>query len=336
LLDDLQTGRCGLIVDICNEGPAFSTAIFDALHLTLDQHSVPRDRVAWATQNRRTAGDYEAAYGRGVHFIAYDFYIKALLRVLADPGQQAFGGDVEKHLALLQAPELKDRTFLCLNAEPRMHRILTVAALRHVGLFDDALITFGGFGMSKSEPGWMAQLAAGFLAGQPRYEKYARDFEYVCGLNGFNYPGGDGNTLVMRFETEAYHQTFFSVVTETDFSGGEVVRITEKALKAVALGHPVHIVGNPCSLPLLEELGFEPMNEAGYDHLLSPPERFEAMIEAVEAEVRSIKSDPVNYLARRQACVRRNVLHAAGGEALRAYEQRYDQPAARAMRAMVG
>ena len=77
-----------------------------------------------------------------------------------------------------------------------------------------------------------------------------------------------GNALFDKIDVGPYRRSFFSLVTETEASGGEVDRATEKLIKAFALGHPTMVVGNPRTLRFATELGFQdfsPVIGNGYE-----------------------------------------------------------------------
>jgi hypothetical protein len=68
----------------------------------------------------------------------------------------------------------------------------------------------------------------------------------------------------------------FNLVNETEMTGGEILRFTEKTLKPLAAGRPFIVNGNPGVLKLLRRMGFKtlsPLIDETYDEIADPHER---------------------------------------------------------------
>ncbi len=79
-------------------------------------------------------------------------------------------------------------------------------------------------------------------------------------------------------------KSWFTVVTETEMSD-RVLRITEKPMKALVDFHPLILFGNPGSLKLIRDLGFETFQgffDEAYDEEMVPRKRFDMAYAQVE------------------------------------------------------
>jgi len=123
--------------------------------------------------------------------------------------------DAEGHAARMFDPAGKDRTLLCLNATPRLHRVLTIARLMHHGLFDDALVSFPGVEFAKDgDVGSEARISA-YLASQPALAHLADAAHCATALRDLRVDAfvDRGNALFDKIDPEPYRHTFFSLVT---------------------------------------------------------------------------------------------------------------------------
>lgn len=69
----------------------------------------------------------------------------------------------------------------------------------------------------------------------------------------------------------------FFLITETEMTDGRIMRVTEKFLKPILLKNSFIILGNPCTLSLIREMGFKtfsPYINESYDFIKDPKERF--------------------------------------------------------------
>ncbi len=172
----------------------------------------------------------------------------------------------------------KQQLFLCLNATARPHRVAFVALLESLGIRSDVLLSFHGNSAGgkvgandlRDVRDVLERLDAVSLLDQAERLLHA---EPVF-ADSFDKRG---NELYDAIDLGPYAATAVSLVTETDFTDGEIVRVTEKTVKALCLGHPALVVGNPSSLQLVRELGFEtfsPFLDESYDAAEMAQERF--------------------------------------------------------------
>ena len=118
-------------------------------------------------------------------------------------------------------------------------------------------------------------------------------------------------------------------MTETEFTAGEVDRVTEKIVKAFCLGHPTMVVGNPRALRFMTELGFHdfaPTIDPAYDQDPSPPRRLNAIFAQALALAATIRADPAAWLAKVREAGEANIRLATSGALLDAYVTRHEHP----------
>lgn len=332
ILDDVRARRAILVLDLTNEGPEFDRYYFDLIHAFVSSSRLPAGRVIWLAQNRAIEADYNATYGAQaplVKFAYFDFYIRIFAHWFASAEWcRDQIGDPDQHARAMLDKSKKDRYALCLNATPRLHRILAISALRHYGLFAESLVSFGGINYVKGPLSPEAILAQ--VAASPDYGYLLNDCDITIKAGELKVDAftEQGNLLWNKIDSQSYYRTYFSLVTETDFSNGRIDQITEKLVKAFCLGHPCLVLGNPGSVRFMTDLGFSdfsPLLNHVYDQTLSSPARFSEVFKEVSHQFRMIRSDPEGWLSRVAPVSSFNIEHARSGGFLRAYQERHDR-----------
>ena len=283
-----------------NEGPALNGAIFDDLHAQLAERSIDRTSVMFLSQNRRIHLQYQQAYGPGIQFAAFDFFPMAITTWFdAVRGPAAFPGTSFDSDGYAPLANLNGPVFLCQNAAVRWHRVLLYRWLTLTGLRADGLVSFHG--VSADNPkGREIDLTApppGVAEAFPELISDLSDW-LPQQPERFDQEAGFGNDLVLNLDVAAYARTRLSIVPETDFFHGEVERITEKALKAACMGHPLLVVGAPRSLAFLRELGFTTFDgvlDQHYDLVEDPIERMKAVFASIKAAHQVAKDEPERW-----------------------------------------
>lgn len=101
----------------------------------------------------------------------------------------------------------------------------------------------------------------------------------------------EGNKWASESELYNYYRASnFDIIIETASNGENQRFITEKTLRALALGKPFLVYNGPGTLEYLRSLGFEtykPFWDESYDSIYDPQKRFEAMVELLPELVRS-------------------------------------------------
>lgn len=332
ILGDVRAGRAVLIFDLSNEGPAYDAEIIGPLCAWIETQRLPAGRCIWLAQNRKMAEVAAADLGaraRLIDFEHYDYFVK-LMAWQFSPAANADDdeGVADGYLERLLNARSKDRVLLCLNATPRLSRILTIAALHHHQLLHRSLVSFPGTNYVKSGVS-MAEVLR-FVDANPGLE-HLRPWVHAVGrmqplrVDDFQE---QGNALVEKIDRRAYERTFFSLVTESDFTEPGIARVTEKTVKAFCLGHPTLIIGNANSIELMRGFGFEDWSEV-FDRTAEsttcPATRFMQVFAEILRQAQRIKTDPAAWLdAVREICIR-NHRYAVSGEFLRYYVENFDR-----------
>ncbi len=332
ILDDVREGRAVLVFDLSNEGPAYEAEIFRPLCDWIEKNNLPAGRFIWLAQNRAMAKAAAADLGPRaglIDFEHYDYFVKLMAWQFAPAGDaDDVRAAVDGYLERLLEVHHKDKLLLCLNATPRLGRVLTLAALHHHQLLHRSLVSFPGMHYVKSGVSMVDVLR--FLDATPALE-HLRPWVHAVGrmpplrVDDFQE---QGNSLVEKIDRRAYERTFFSLVTESDFIEPGIARVTEKTVKAFCLGHPTLIIGNPHSVELMRGFGFEDWSHV-FDRLADsttcPATRFTQVFAELLRQAQRIKEDPVAWLEAVREISVRNHHYAASGEFFRHYVERFDR-----------
>ncbi len=339
---DVRAGRAVLVFDLCNEGPAYDPGIFSELYAWIETQRLPAGRCVWLAQNRRIADGARAAAGERaklIRFEHYDYFVKIMAWIFSPSSPEvAMGVDADAYIGRLFDARGKDRLLLCLNATPRLPRVLTVAALMRHRLLDKSLVSFPGMDYVKS--GVSLQEVREFLKATPDLEYLRPCIDAVAQLPPMRvdpFPER-GNALVEKIDPRVYERTYFSLVTESDFSDPFIERVTEKTVKAFCMGHPTLVVGNARSIAFMTDLGFQDGGEVfnrAADALSDPSARFNRVVEDVLRQAARIATNRHAWLDRVREVGTHNFRYAVSGEFLAQFVKNCDLPLAARLAALV-
>ncbi|WP_143755110.1 hypothetical protein [Caulobacter sp. B11] len=113
-------------------------------------------------------------------------------------------------------------------------------------------------------------------------------------------------------DPECYRQSYFSIVTESDVSDGDLMRITEKVIKPMAMFHPIIVVGNSGSLQLLRDFGFRtfaPFIDESYDRVDDSQQRLALVAAEIERLTALSPAEMSDWLRGLSDVVIHNYLH---------------------------
>jgi hypothetical protein len=342
ILADIRAGRAVVVLDLTNEGPAYVPRIFDELYKWVDDNALPAGRVVWLAQNRAMAEKARAHAGMRsnlVRFEYHDFFVRAMAWLFSgyceDP---LLGRDADRMSARLLDAARKDKLLLCLNATPRLHRVLSVAALLHNNLIEESLVSFAGLQYVKE--GDSIAAVTQFVDANPRLQYLRPALEQVQGMADLRVDSFDekGNALFAKVDPAPYERSFFSLVTESDFSDGMIDRVSEKIAKAYAMGHPSLVMGNPGSVKFMTELGFRDWNDVldrSGEAQSDPAARFEMVFREVLRQAAQARANPQAWVDSVREVADYNIRHAMGGGMFDAYVAKYDAPLVARLKALV-
>ncbi len=273
-----RAGACHILLDMSNEGQPFLPEWMGRLHDELDRLDLPQDRCTLLQQNRC----FEAAYSQWaeetgrlpIRIGVYDHFPRRLI------GLTAAGGEERENLHF--SLQERDKSFCCFNFTPRSPRVGMVSWLL-AGGFD--AVGHVSFGTGRKDASVYEQLQV--YDWFPEIETVRRGLEMLRLRAPLLLDLPPNPSHVPEYDLGArhlYESSYFSIVTESDVSNGALVRFTEKSIKPLLMLHPMIVVGNPGTLALLRELGFQTFPELfdeTYDSIEDPVERVRRVMQEV-------------------------------------------------------
>ncbi len=312
----LANGHLKLLFDMSNEGPlARPNAPWLAmLHQELHDRGISPSGCIMVNHNTLYKADYlawceESGETEPMDVLCYDYF---LARLAYEADQRA-----PEPLAIETTlePGGEYRAYVCLNFTPRQDRISILAWLFGAGLADKGFISFAGFvnlkldGSAFELPDWF-----------PEGDTATAGVELLRAVGRLTLDEPEaigGYKREFDFGPEhCFRKSFFSIVTESEFSGGEVRRITEKSLKPLAMGHPLIVVGNAYSLRRLRELGFRtfsPFIDESYDECEDRTERMRRIQKEVRRLAEMSHAELLDWRLSLRRVIEHNYRHARGG-----------------------
>lgn len=292
--------RAMILFDHSMEGPGLPLNILRPLHEALAAAGVPPGRIGYLTQNHQFAADYAQwaqdtglgeEPGARLVILHHHFHVGVVARMA---GQAAAAGA----LALPPASAIAGRPFryLCLNNKFKDVRAIVLGHLLRTGLLAEGAVSFRETG-DEEPPGRQRVLAAArqafprFAADLDAFEAFAPRLPLILDeTDQFRrLVFGDTGGLVARAS--------LTLVTESEMSLRNVMRLTEKTMKPFAAGQLALVAGNAGTLGLLRELGFAtfaPLVDESYDRIAQP----EARLQAVLAEFDRLATMPASEFER--------------------------------------
>lgn len=313
----VKAGKARIAFDMSNEGQPFTYMPFwlSLFHEALDEAGIPASGCTLITQNRLMPVIYsrwcdETGRAERFSFQCYDYFIRRLVGLRAqDFGEAVLVPAVADFFA--GVPRLREKHFLCMNFTPRPHRVAFLSWLFGRGLDAAGFISFAGFNMSKMQAG-ESPLPDNWLS-SPTLE---RGFEILKsrGRMSLDLPAdlGDYTPEFDIGDPECYRQSYFSIVTESDVSDGDLMRITEKVIKPMAMFHPIIVVGNSGSLQLLRDFGFRtfaPFIDESYDRVDDSQQRLALVAAEIERLTAMSPKEMSDWLRGLSDIVIHNYLH---------------------------
>lgn len=262
-----------LIFDLTNEGHAFDLDHFQELDRWIAETNIDPNLVIFAQQNRLLGAQALASGLSNVSKIAFhclDFY---LIQMLSE--SLRYVNDFPEVKSFLP----KKKKFLCYNYTPKLHRVALILWALENKVVDHMLLSFAGLSVSDKggiEEDFLAQIRSPLLR-----QICVNQLPHLKAQGSYSIDDvtGGGNSLAFNISESHYSQAHMSIVTESDFGSNTIRRLTEKPIKPMCGGHPFIVLGNPNSLSLMREMGFQtfsPFIREDYDEIIDWEERFSA------------------------------------------------------------
>jgi hypothetical protein len=289
----LREGECTLVLEVANEGYAFSAAYGAAIHQLIDKIGCQSRQVVYATQNHSYEEKYNDWCDRNdiskehrIKFIVT--HVSLLLMVIrySLAKKQIWNISESKILA-----EKRPKKWLCLNNIPRAHRCFLL-----YNLIEKDLLREGNFSFNHKlssnifTPDFVDELKVffPFQNGESISEiisQLDRKLPIYLDLPDRSLLNAKGRGDVFQIEKGLYKDSYFSIIAESDFpEGRDPLRFTEKTLKPLLGLHPFLVFGSPGTLKL-QNLGFRTFDgffNESYDDIDDPNQRFNLLFKQIE------------------------------------------------------
>lgn len=317
----VQRNQTTLILDSSCEGPVCSTATLESVLKPLQLDSANSPKVVYVTQNRAAIRKINKA---GIFFkdstpiegVDFNYFTRSLFRqverILSRPTEHTRFN--RKFFPYVN--QKKERLYLSFNNRPAVHRLILIG-----WLIKNKYIT----------DGWVSLIGSS-AAYKDRFIRHARqsmkaqfpDFSefFEIGVSFFDEEGPlrieleeDDAVATAQLPLEPFSKSYFSIVTESEMSGGDIERYTEKSVKALLCGHPVVILGNPFTLRTLKQLGFITFSDfwdESYDQVLDPADRLHKALGVIDQLLSMNESEFRQIMVDAWPLVEHNIRNAAG------------------------
>lgn len=286
-----------LLLDTSFEGPRFDPGLATRVLAFAEALGVDPSAIILAQTNEVLERDFRASpavppAAKRMRFAWYHHFWFALQMQAERQGLPALGH------ANIERGGARAKRVLCLNATPRPHRLVLAHRIATHARRSDVLISFNIDLETKASARALLQRKAGLIG---KLAVDTAEVERVLAAHAFDRTALGTQTvraLVNTIEPELYEATHASVVTETEMSPGTKVRLTEKSLKPLLMGHPLVLFGNRDGVQQLRDVGFDVFDDwidHGYDAMADPVQRFHsayAQFEALLDRAPQMRADP--------------------------------------------
>jgi hypothetical protein len=300
-----------LVMDQSAEGPGAVPRWVDVLNTALADLGLTESQAILVNQNHAFAATASGGSARFRATTAQTYFLRAAgVFTGMFPSRDAAWAHAE---ATMQARRdaKAPRKFTCLNFTPRWVRWAVALSLYERGLTGEGFFSFPGTQSAKPterlHPSKMLPNLARRDAMIGVFDAFTASCPYIVDVDGRQGAAPD-----FVFPERAARESFLHIVTETEMSSGEVLRITEKVLKPILALQPFIVFGNERSLALLHGMGFKTFGtvfDESYDRIQSYVTRFDAA-ESLMLDLLARDTAELRTLAERAApiCIH-NFLH---------------------------
>jgi hypothetical protein len=212
--------------------------------------------------------------------------------------------------------ENKKKNFLCFNRILRFHRVALLGLLYEKELVDNSFYSFfptKTYGKKSSPFAYINDLLSEKTNNIVKRNIFKNMKNFPLLLNNLNAENTNG---ILETDCELYHNSYFSLVTETFFFKQRTtewdetsVFFSEKIFKPISCKHPFVLVGIHNSLHYLRELGyktFSPYIDETYDIIENDEERLLAVVAEVERLCNQTPEEWIKWLENIEPIVTHN------------------------------
>jgi len=242
--------------------------------------SCPDIEIFYITQNIVAINQFNEQYSPKYKCkaVVFNYIIKSFQKQMAFVNST----EINKFISDLSVGEVsKPYRILCLNNIAKSHRLAVCSVLHSHGLIKSNLISFLGKGFTDNLVHQTKHIFQNHINSIDEFCEYIKHNGYISLPN----ESIDMNPRsISELPRNLYDNSVFSIVTESDFTNGNTLRVTEKLLKTIACGHNFFLLGNPKTLSYLETMGFNFASDefsSEYDNINCQAQRFDIVMDKV-------------------------------------------------------
>ena len=300
----LQSSHAIPAFDNLGEGRSLNDWWLEPFMEKLSAYHIDAERTIWLTQNIRAGRNLQEWQQKNeVRALPTPYGFHSSMGTSVASMRRRFGKNMEdlddmyEHArATASGSAARPFAFLCLNRRMKPHRVALALHLIRQGHDKRgklSLIETGGIANAERNLKRVARPAeASALA---RY--WANNAAALPKFLDLNDKSAFGSSRAVGPIKPFYAETYFSIVTESNFVGENVFRFTEKTWKPIAMFHPFVLLGPAGLIRELRRLGFQtfhPLIDETYDDETDDVARFEL----VTREIDRLLSVPIDTMAK--------------------------------------
>lgn len=272
----LQQNKMHLIINYSMEGFDHTLHNYVGLIDILEKNSIPVDRTSFLTSNQK--------YGHVTNFIIVtNWFEEAYQHSYIDMDM------IDDSNRFVQTPntELREKHYLMMNRIPRFHRHTLVASLLNAEILDKGFVSFPGYNdwekYNDKSLRWQHTRSRDYDH-EIALDRASRELEEITPLV-IDEDNFSENFAFGYEKSWPYDQSYFSLVTETDFYAPDAIFFSEKIWKPILNYHPFILAGTHHSLKTLQDMGYKTFSnwwDESYDEIKDPYMRLDKIIEVME------------------------------------------------------
>ncbi len=302
----LRDRRARLLLDNSSEAMTTGPWLLKTLHKKIDEYRLHADRVVFLTQDLRAPellASWRVKIGRMNTLHVFPFQ-QALVRcagIYSQPGRRGSGNLLNRSSALACAAgtQKRERHFLCFNRRPKAHRLAITLYLLQSGYHRRGLLSYCNDHDANAAEKLLAAIPNLDSQTVQRYlEVFNEHKAQFPLLLDWDFASQPKFNAIIDTPAELFGNSYFSIITESDYSTNYVFRFTEKTWKSIANFHPFILVGEHGALSELRRLGFRtfhPLIDESYDTEKDPARRLALITDAIDRICR-LSIDDVHQL----------------------------------------
>lgn len=284
MLDSASVDEFFITIDDCYEGLIDDDFLIRFKELLDNQPRVTDYRIL--SSNKILDKKIEKHLGDSSKFLYHNIHL-----YLAE-----YDGIYPEYLDYKPLDHLRDKKFLCVNRQERVHRLRTVDFLIKEGIDKHTFLscTLGDYApLLDDNKSFQRQNVHVERYQDPELEKIILSPDSKSRLKQtlpIDLDVHESQRKAMSTNMpnlfQYFTESYWSIITEGDFSSKKDIRqFTEKVLKCFAFYHPFVVIGLPGTLELLREQGFITFNsiiDESYDTELNDDKRLNMVLKEIK------------------------------------------------------